>query len=299
MKTKIIQDKFEQLLAHVQDGYAPNTVRAYRTDFSEFILYAEKFNQCPLPANPDLIANFLLAASNSGIKNSTVLRKVGSISAIHRFANLSDPTKHPEVKLSLRKIARRLGTKFDQAYPIDKKLLEKMLAVCSDDLRGRRNKMLLLLAYESLRRRAELVSLRVEDIEFDESARCAILLRKSKTDQSRSGHWIALGPTTTKSIVEWLEVSKITNGFLLRGIRAGKVTAGFDPCLVNRIFKKLASNAGAPASVVEQISGHSTRVGCAQDMLKSGASMLQLMVKGGWSKPDTVMRYIGKVSSFM
>ena len=227
------------------------------------------------------------------------MRKAGSISAIHRFANLSDPTKHPEVKLSLRKIARRLGTKFNQAHPIDKKLLSKMLSVCNNDLSGRRNKMLLLLAYESLRRRAELASLRVEDIEFDDSARCAILLRKSKTDQSRNGRWIALGPEATATIVAWLDVSKITNGFLLRGVRGGKVTEGFDPCLVNRIFKKLAAKAGSPSFVVEQISGHSTRVGSAQDMLKSGASMLQLMVKGGWSKPDTVMRYVGKVSSFM
>jgi len=295
----MIQEKFELLIAHIEDGYAPNTIRAYRADFSEFILFAERNSQCPLPADPNLIANFLVTTSHSGIKNSTVVRKAGSISAIHRFANLSDPTKHPEVKLSLRKIARRLGTKFNQAYPIDKKLLSKMLAVCNDDLSGRRNKMLLLLAYESLRRRAELVSLRVEDIEFDDSARSAILLRKSKTDQSRNGRWIALGPETTASIVAWLDASKITNGFLLRGVRGSKVTSGFDPCLVNRIFKKLATEAGSPSFIVEQISGHSTRVGCAQDLLKSGASMLQLMVRGGWSKPDTVMRYVGKVSSFL
>ena len=37
----MIQEKFEQLLAHVEDGYAPNTIRAYRADFSEFILFAE------------------------------------------------------------------------------------------------------------------------------------------------------------------------------------------------------------------------------------------------------------------
>jgi integrase len=105
--------------------------------------------------------------------------------------------------------------------------------------------MLLLLAYESLRRRAELASLRVEDIEFDDSARCAILLRKSKTDQSRNGRWIALGPEATATIVAWLDASKITNGFLLRGVRGGKVTEGFDPCLVNRIFKKLAAKAAS------------------------------------------------------
>jgi AMMECR1 domain-containing protein len=34
------------------------------------------------------------------------------------------------------------------------------------------------------------------------------------------------------------------------------------------------------------------RVGGAQDLLTKGASLPQIMVKGGWSKTDTVMRYV-------
>ena len=34
------------------------------------------------------------------------------------------------------------------------------------------------------------------------------------------------------------------------------------------------------------------RVGAAQDLLLSGASMPMIMNRGRWSKPDTVMRYI-------
>ncbi len=34
------------------------------------------------------------------------------------------------------------------------------------------------------------------------------------------------------------------------------------------------------------------RVGAAQDLLKSGASMPVIMNKGRWSKIDTVMRYL-------
>ena len=43
----------------------------------------------------------------------------------------------------------------------------------------------------------------------------------------------------------------------------------------------------------KQISGHSTRIGAAQDMLSGGASIGQIMAKVGWSKVDTVMRYVG------
>lgn len=296
MKSENIQKEVEAILHHIEGGYAPNTIRAYRFDFSEFIFFAEKVGYTALPAEPDLVAQYLISCSEREIKNSTILRKVGSISAIHRFADLRDPTKHPEVKLSLRKIARRLGTKFSQAYPINKNLLEKMILVCGDDLLGKRNKMLLLLAYNSLRRRSELVSLRVEDIDFQDNGYCMILLRGSKTDQSRNGHWIALGPETTKSIIEWLEISNIQNGFLLRGIKGNQFTERLDPCRINRIFKKLAFDVGIPKSIVKQISGHSTRVGGAQDMLISGASLIQIMVRGGWTKPDTALRYVGKLS---
>ena len=48
--------------------------------------------------------------------------------------------------------------------------------------------------------------------------------------------------------------------------------------------------------VIRKISGHSSRVGAAQDLLKSKASIAQIMQKGRWSKIDTVMRYLESVS---
>ena len=36
------------------------------------------------------------------------------------------------------------------------------------------------------------------------------------------------------------------------------------------------------------------RVGGAQDLLSIDASLPQIMVKGGWAKTDTVLRYIEK-----
>lgn len=39
------------------------------------------------------------------------------------------------------------------------------------------------------------------------------------------------------------------------------------------------------------------RVGSAQDLMIQGASLPQIMVKGGWAKTDTVMRYIERVRS--
>jgi len=51
-------------------------------------------------------------------------------------------------------------------------------------------------------------------------------------------------------------------------------------------------DAGLDELVIEGISGHSMRVGVAQDLLNSGASMPIIMQRGRWSKTDTVMRYV-------
>jgi len=61
---------------------------------------------------------------------------------------------------------------------------------------------------------------------------------------------------------------------------------------INRIYKRLAKDGELPQEIIDHISGHSMRVGAAQDLLKSGASMPMIMNKGRWSKIDTVMRYL-------
>ncbi len=288
--------QLERLWQHIHGAYAPNTIRAYKADMGEFIRYCNENSTCALPAAPVDIAKFLLTTMSNGIKSATIRRKVASTSAVHRLSNFDDPTKHPEVKLCVRKINRQLGNRFDQAYPVTRTVLDKLLAVCGDDLRGMRNKALLLLACDSMRRRVELVSLQVEDIQRNDEGECSILLRKSKTDQTSSGHWIHLSHETTIALNDWLQAANICDGFILRGIHAGdKTCPELGASQVSRIFKSLARGAELNNEVVKGISGHSMRVGAAQDLLVKGASLPQIMVKGGWSKTDTVMRDIDKV----
>jgi len=65
---------------------------------------------------------------------------------------------------------------------------------------------------------------------------------------------------------------------------------------VNSIYKRLAKRDGLDKDLIEQISGHSLRIGHAQDMLNSGESMLMIMSKGRWLKTDTVMRYVEHIN---
>jgi len=157
-----------------------------------------------------------------------------------------------------------------------------LLATCGNDLHGLRNRALLLVAYDSMKRRSELTSLRVEDIEWLADDEATILLRKSKTDQHGSGKWIRLSAETTHALHQWLSTTKIHEGLIFRGVRSsGAITDGLCESRISRIYKALARKAGLSEKLVHSISGHSMRVGGAQDLLKIGATLPQIMVKGG------------------
>lgn len=67
-----------------------------------------------------------------------------------------------------------------------------MLEVCSDDLHGLHDRALLLLAYDPIKRRSELLTLRVAGMKSAPQGSLTVLLRKSKTDQHFIGRFIYL-----------------------------------------------------------------------------------------------------------
>jgi site-specific recombinase XerC len=83
----------------------------------------------------------------------------------------------------MRRMYRMLGRYAKQAYGINKDLLDKMVASTDNSLRGIRDKAILLVAYDSLCRRSELVSIEFEDVLINEKdGSVKLKLRKSKTD---------------------------------------------------------------------------------------------------------------------
>jgi site-specific recombinase XerD len=285
-----------QIIEHVADAYSPNTIRAYRADFEEFIAFCHQINETALPATPETTAAFIDSVTANSRSSASIRRKLVAIAAIHRLSRNGDPTKDAEVHLAMRKMHRKLGRVCDQAYGITTETLEKMMQPTGDDLRGKRDRALLLLAYATMRRRSELVSLQIHDI-TPTSSGAAILLRRSKTDQEGSGTWLHVTGNAYAAITDWLQAAGISDGYLLRGVRTnGELTEQLCGGQIGRIYKRLAICAGLPTKTVEQISGHSLRVGAAQDLLRHGASLPQIMVKGGWSKVDTVMRYVEKAT---
>lgn len=289
-----------ETLIHINGAYAPSTIRAYKVNYQRFIEFSESLQTNALPACSKDVANYVAHLTKSGLRSASIRIAVAAISSIHKLNELKDPTRHPDVVIEMKRMHRTLGRAGKQALGITMPTLEKMIAKTSEDLRGARDKALLLLAYDSLCRRTELVSLKIEDIVYDDSGIPALInLRKSKTDQEAVGKTIRITMKTQAAIKDWIDNAKITTGFIFRGVKNnGHISEFLSPGQINRIYKRMATEAKVPKEQIKKISGHSIRVGAAQDLIKSGVSLPILMNRGRWSKPDTAMRYVEAMEFF-
>lgn len=285
----------------VEGAYAPSTIRAYKDDFLSFIDFCNRLSIAPIPASPHSICLFIKQLIAHGKTSASIRRALVGISKIHQLNMLIDPAAHSDVKIEMKRMHRQLGRISQQAYPITLETLTQLIPKKVSSLRDYRDRALLLLAYDTLARRSELISYQVHDLSMhakgDTNYYC-IHIHRSKTDQEASGKVAHIRKATYLAAQEWLENAKITDGPLLRGIdRSNTVLPALGSGQINRIYKKLAQLANLDPQVIKKISGHSMRVGAAQDLLLSGASMPMIMSRGRWSKTDTVMRYIENFTS--
>ena len=282
----------EATIKKIEGAYAPSTIRAYKSNFENFIKFCDENNTIALPASSEIVASYIKKLGGH-LKSSSIKIAIASIAALHNLNSLNDPTQHPDVKIEMRRMYRTLGRYTKQAYGINKSLLDKMVAATDDSLRGVRDRAILLVAYDSLCRRSELVSLEFEDIVFssdDESLK--LKLRKSKTDPHGIGKNLYLSNEAQRALKEWINKSKISSGKIFRAITVtGKIRDSLNSSHIGRIFKKRAYDSKIELKIIEHISSHSMRVGAAQDLMLSGTSLPIIMNRGRWSKTDTVIRY--------
>jgi site-specific recombinase XerD len=283
-------------IERIDGAYAYSTIRAYKADFIQFIEFCEERNEGALPAKPLSVVDFITQLSNGKRSSASIRRAICGISTIHKLNRLEDPSKDPDVALEMRRMHRKLGRSSRQACGINVDALDKLLLATDGSIRGIRDRALLLVAYDTLCRRSELVSLQVRDVKMNNKngiESSSILLRKSKTDQDSTGKWLHLSPRAHRALIAWMKHLPENQGMLFCGLnRSFDLSLNIGAGQINRIYKRIARKAGLDESEIKRISGHSMRVGAAQDLLNSGASMPIIMQRGRWSKTDTVMRYV-------
>jgi len=309
-------DEFPELETRTKQAlrsYARNSQLALRADWRIWRAWCGAQNPplIALPAAVEDVIAFALAcsptseavergvlySSGSGssdeVKSASTLRRyLHTLSTVHRLARLPDPIKDPDVEATRRRITRGRGAQ-NQKTGLNRPLLEKLLAFLGDSLWDARARALLLTAYCTLARSAELVSLTVEDLAVSEQGDGYAVIRTSKTDQEGIGSHRYLAIPAIEALRTWLGAANITHGRVFRRIhRFGGVTSkAIDPHEVGRIVRAAIRRLPREQRPVGSFAGHSTRIGAAQDLVAGGQDLLAVMQAGGWRDPKMPARY--------
>lgn len=287
--------KFEALFARLEGAYAPSTIAAYRNDFLDFAAWARRRRLSALPAQPETVAAYIDARIET-LAPVSVRHRLVAISKLHALAGLPSPTKSEIVVLAMRRARRSKPARPNQALGITAERRDELMAVCSDDLSGLRDKVVLAVGFDSLCRRAELVALRVEDFSLEPNGCYTVLVRRAKNDQFGEGRIARLSRATSKLVRSWLDRTGIVSGPLIRPVYGRTVRSRYlDPSFVGATLKRLSALAGYPQDEIKAVSGHSLRVGAAQTLTVMGYGLLPIMSAGGWRSSAVVARYVEKV----
>ena len=278
--------------AAARSAFSASTVRALRSDSAIFTTWCTERSKAALPATPATVAAFVDDQAQAK-KPATVRRYVASIAHMHRAAEVANPCERNPVKLALKRMGNTSDGEQRQAKGTTRKTVDKMMRAGGDQVRDLRNRALLAVAYDTLARRSELVALQLADLHVTPEGDGSIKIRRSKTDRKGEGSTRYLAPDTVQAVRAWTVGGEVRNGTLFRSVLKGSRVGGpLLPRDVSLIYKQMAARAGLPLATVDQISGHSTRVGAAQDMAASGKiEMAAIMQAGGWKSPAMVARY--------
>ena len=267
-------------ISRLDGAYSNNTLRGYRADFALFEDWCRQSGKRPLPASPETVAGFIAHDARTSLP-STLRRRLAGIRKIHRLMRLPNPVEDEEVLLAMRRALRTKPRRQKQAYGLTSDLRDKLITACPETLLGLRNRAIIAVGYDTLCRRSELVGLRVEDLSELEGGAMSILVRRAKNDPFGDGRLGYLTPGTVATVKAWLHASGITDGWIFRRIQGDQVGVScLHPLTINRTIKAMAGAAGLDQVVITQLSGHSMRVGAAQDMMASGIGILPVMQAG-------------------
>ena len=280
----------DDIFAKFDGAFAQNTIRAYRSDFTQYQNWCLQNNLEPIPANANTMAIYVDYLSQTN-KSATIRRRINSIGTVLKLSKNHDPTKQPEVILALKRMHRKIGRAQEQATPLTKSLLNQLLNICDNDTMGIRNQVLLRLGYETMRRRSELCAFKFEDIDCAPNGKPIIRLNFSKTDQYGTGKVLPISEELLGLLNQWK--GKVgSQGYILKSInRHGHIGNSLNPASISTILKTLQEDLKSGTNQ-QPLSGHSFRVGAALDLLEQGEPLEKIMLRGGWQTDSTAIKYL-------
>jgi integrase/recombinase XerC len=252
---------FQEYLLH-EKNYSLHTVNAYVNDLLFFQKFIEtNFDAVPLQSvNYSLIRSWIVEMVENEISNSSVNRKISSLKSFYKFLQkIKQIEINPLIKHSSLKSPKKIQ------IPFSEKELDNVLNNIKypDGFEGIRDKLIIDLFYTTGIRRAELINLKLQNIDFHSNT-IKVLGKRNKE------RIIPIVPIITQQLKIYLnertEIEYVKDDeYLFLMLKGVKITESFVYRLINYYF----------SGVSEKVkkSPHILRHTFATHMLNNGADM--------------------------
>lgn len=265
--------------AYAEAARAPNTRATYGKCWRVWERWCTVEGRAPLPASPETLASYIVHRADVGDRVSTIRVRLAAISCHHAQSGEQAPTRDPDIQRIIAGIARSQAA--DTPAQVTGLTAECMIAVEKTARLARpietENVALCWVMRDALLRRSEAAALLWSDVE-EIATGGLLLIRRSKTDQTGTGHVAFLSPDAMRSLAR------------IRPAPAEGRIFPHHPRTIGRRIAMQAKRAGLPG----RFRGHSARVGMALDLAEKGASLVELQQVGRWKSANMPAHYVRK-----
>ena len=181
----------------LERNYSKHTITAYKNDLTTFLDFvALTFSEeKPEEVNYSMVRSWIVSLVEQGVSNRSVNRKVSSLKTYYKFllkteqVDVSPLAKHKSLKVS-KKVQ----------VPFSETEIDEVITLLADpvDFKTARDKLIVELFYSTGMRRAELIHLKLKDIDAGQGY-VKVLGKRNKE------RLIPLLPAVIKSIHEYLK----------------------------------------------------------------------------------------------
>jgi integrase/recombinase XerC len=153
----------------LEKNYSNHTVLAYRKDVEEFSIFCSlSYDSLDIDQiDYVIIRSWLVQLSESGITNRSINRKIASLKSYYRFLQkIGEIMVNPLAKHKALKTSKKIEIPFSEVE------MDAVLSniIYSDDFEGKRDQLIINLLYATGMRRAELINLKLLDIDFESNS---------------------------------------------------------------------------------------------------------------------------------
>lgn len=257
----------------LEKNYSNHTVVAYANDIKEFMAFCESEFQILDIDDVDYsqIRNWIISLVNNNISNRSVNRKTASLRAYYKFLlRIERITQNPLAKHKALKTPKKVEVPFSE-LEMENVLLQIPMEI---EFEGLRDTLIIELFYTTGIRRAELINLKLVDLDL--SGQLIKVLGKRNKER-----FVPLLPNTTTLFINYLEARKsldkiVDEEYVFLSKSGNKIYETLVYRIINGYFSKVSSkvkksphilrhtfathllNMGADLNSVKELLGHTS-----------------------------------------